>query len=457
MHDRLSRWTPLIFAVALANLLIAELLFLSGVAWPTASLFAGPSLVMVHLTTIGWLTLLMFGALFQFVPVITQQHLLHQDLSLAALVLIELGLLAMIAGFLLLGSGSAAAAVLPVGGAVVLSGAITGVINLVVPITRKHPLPISGWFIVAGFCFLGVTVLLGISYGIALSVPAFAPFAAKFLGAGIEYHLFAGLGGWFTLTAIGVSYELLPMFMLAPHKRGALGTAVLAVVLAGFVTAIGAGTAQGFAGPDTRPALAFAEWAGRALVAAGVVLYLIDVVRLYRSRKRAHIELHNQVAIGAFASLGLALLLGIIVTVSGAPRAGVPAFALFVMLGWLSGLAVTQLYKIIPFLAWLNRYGDMMGKGRVPRVQDLVNEKKALPIFIAWFAAVLVTVAGVLAEQVLVARLADAALFVATLLLVREYWRAWRCSYAASAESAPPKFPFMTKEIAHEHDRAARA
>lgn len=455
MHDRLSRWTPLIFAVALANLLVAEVLFLSGVAWPTASLFAGPSLVMVHLTTIGWLTLLMFGALFQFVPVITQQHLLRQDLSLAALVLIELGLLAMIAGFLLLGSG-AAAAVLPVGGAVVLAGAVVGVVNLAVPLARKHPLPISGWFIIAGFCFLGVTVLLGISYGIALSVPAFAPFTAKFFGAGIEYHLFAGLGGWFTLTAIGVSYELLPMFMLAPHKRGALGTAVLAVVLAGFVVTIGAGTAQGFAAPGGRVVLVALEWAGRALVAAGVVLYLIDVVRLYRSRKRAHIELHNQVAIGAFVALGLALLLGIAVTVGGAPR-GVPAFVLFVMLGWLSGLAMTQLYKIIPFLAWLNRYGNMMGKGRVPRVQDLVNEKKALPIFIAWFAAVLVTVAGVLAERVLVARLADAALFIATLLLVREYWRAWRCSYAASAESTPPKFPFMTKEMAHEHDRAARA
>lgn len=455
MHDRLSRWTPLIFAVALANLLIAELLFLSGVAWPTASLFAGPSLVMVHLTTIGWLTLLMFGALFQFVPVITQQHLLHQDLSLAALVLIELGLLAMIAGFLLLGSGSVAAAVLPVGGAVVLSGALVGVVNLVVPITRKHPLPISGWFIVAGFCFLALTVLLGISYGIALSVPAFAPFTARVFGSGIEYHITAGLGGWFTLVAIGVSYELLPMFMLAPHQRGALGTAVLATVLAGFVVTIGAGLAQGFAGSGGL--LAVLEQVGRALIGAAVVLYLIDVVRLYRSRKRAHIELHNQVAIGAFVALGLALLLGGVVTLSGAPPAGVPAFALFVMLGWLSGLAVTQLYKIIPFLAWLNRYGNMMGKGRVPRVQDLVNEKKALPIFVAWFAAVLVTVAGVLAEQVLVARLADAVLFGATLLLVREYWRAWRCSYAASAENAPPKFPFMTKEIAHEHDRAARA
>ena len=87
--DRLSRWTPAMFACALVNLALGLLLSVLGLAWPSASAAAPAaapaSLAMVHLLTIGWLTLLMFGALFQFVPVITSRKLPSQTLTLATL------------------------------------------------------------------------------------------------------------------------------------------------------------------------------------------------------------------------------------------------------------------------------------------------------------------------------------------------------------------------------------
>ena len=86
--DRLSRWTPAMFACALVNL---------GLAWPVAPAVA-VSLAMVHLLTIGWLTLLMFGALFQFVPVITSRKLPSQTLPLATLIFVEGGLALMVGG-----------------------------------------------------------------------------------------------------------------------------------------------------------------------------------------------------------------------------------------------------------------------------------------------------------------------------------------------------------------------
>jgi hypothetical protein len=94
--DRLSRWTPAMFALAVVNLVLGLLLSVLGLAWPAV---APVSLAMAHLLTIGWLTLLMFGALFQFVPVITSRKLPSQALPLATLIGVECGLALMVGGF----------------------------------------------------------------------------------------------------------------------------------------------------------------------------------------------------------------------------------------------------------------------------------------------------------------------------------------------------------------------
>jgi hypothetical protein len=42
----------------------------------------------------------------------------------------------------------------------------------------------------------------------------------------LPLHIIAGLGGWLTFTAVGVSYRLLAMFMLAPDLEGPTTPAV---------------------------------------------------------------------------------------------------------------------------------------------------------------------------------------------------------------------------------------
>ena len=73
MNASLSRWSMAYFVSALVALFVAEMLMASGVGYPNNALGAPATLIVVHLVTIGWLSLLMFGALFQFVPVITSR------------------------------------------------------------------------------------------------------------------------------------------------------------------------------------------------------------------------------------------------------------------------------------------------------------------------------------------------------------------------------------------------
>jgi predicted membrane channel-forming protein YqfA (hemolysin III family) len=69
----LSCWTMLHFGAALTFFLAAQFVMVAGVVFPAAPLSAPATLATVHLLTIGWLTVLMLGALHQFVPVMTAQ------------------------------------------------------------------------------------------------------------------------------------------------------------------------------------------------------------------------------------------------------------------------------------------------------------------------------------------------------------------------------------------------
>ncbi len=99
-------------------------------------------------------------------------------------------------------------------------------------------------FVLVGLASLCATVAFGAVFAFALAGWA-GSIGQSMLASGVPLHAIAGLGGWLTLTAMGASYRLLSMFMLAPDVddrksnttllAGALATTV---AVAGGVAAI---------------------------------------------------------------------------------------------------------------------------------------------------------------------------------------------------------------------------
>ena len=436
-----SRWTMLHFGCAIVALLAALVLLVTGYADPLTGLRAPSTLIAVHLTTIGWLSLLMMGALYQFVPVITNTSLYSQRLPILSLGFIGTGLALMLLGFLALsGIGALQIACLPIGGTLVLVGFVLCGVNIGLTLWKVRPLPLHAVFVAISLIFLLLTAVLGIAFALTFALPQAPLFLQQLSGAGVSLHMAAGLGGWFTLTVMGVSYRLLSMFMLAPDEPRCSTYAALFLTGGGLGLLVIGGLVQLEGGPTT----SWVNLLGAMATGLGFAFYLSDIIEFYRTRRRKLLELNSLTAAGALTVLTLAVLIGFGLMLLGKLDQYAASVGYLFIFGGLTGLGLSQLYKIIPFLTWLEVFGKKMGKGSVPRVQDLVNESRAQPWFIGYFTTVIIASLMLALGHASYFRIAVAAQLLATVLIVIELWRArhpdpnLKSSLSRPAGSSPP-------------------
>jgi hypothetical protein len=415
----LSRWTMSYFATALLALMAAELLMAAGFGFPSDPVEAPETLILVHVVAIGWLSLLISGALIQFVPVLVAKPLVHPELPVVALTLLVLGLASLVLGFLgMAGHSVGSVPWLPLGAVGLTSGFVLNLWNLGRTIWAARPIDLPAFFVVAGLLSLACVTAFGTIFAFTLGGWTTNPMLIGLTSQGIPLHAALGLGGWLTFTAMGVSYRLLAMFMLAPEAEHRTSRLALLAGSASILTLLVGGPLclLVFGQNATHPLLV-----ALGLAIVGLALYGYDIARLYRTRKRRKLELNARISAWALGILGLSALLLLTATVLGEINRGIGAIAFLFAFGWLTGLGLAKLYKIVAFLTWLECYGPLLGKRPTPRVQDLADEPRALSWFWLYFASVGAASAASFLGAPLVFRVAALGMLAATARICIEF------------------------------------
>lgn len=429
----LSRWTMSYFAAACLFLLMAEVLLVAGYGYPGAAIEAPPTLAVVHLITAGWFGLLMSGALLQFVPVLVAKPLKGGGAALPALIAIVSGETGLVLGFVAMGGGADFAAPLLSFGALFLSLGYLTVAGIVgTTLAGAWPLPLPARFVALGLIALVATLALGATFALVLS--GYLPSAwAGFLPAGLPLHAALGLGGWLTVSAVGVSYKLLPMFLLAPDGASAgarkvwlTGAAAIALLLAAVLLSV-----TDLAGSAIALTLAL------LFSLAGLGFYMVDLLTIYRARRRPKLELNSLASIAAFTALFVGAAWLAVAAATGRLASDISAIVYLLGFGWLTGLGLAKLYKIVPFLTWLECYGPVLGRVPTPRVQDLVRERRARLWFLLFHAGVLIATLALALDLDLVFRTAAGLQLGASLALVAEFLRTRRLMEIAPDKRLP--------------------
>ena len=325
----------------------------------------------VHLFLLGFVMVIIFGAMAQLIPVVLEVGHAVVDLYYVILPLLVVGTLGMIIGFWV------NPAILPYGGILVLTSMIIFASEAFATLRKTEintitvkTVAVSNSYLLLGI-LTGFAIALGLSGAISINIDTM-----------LKAHVYAVLGGFVLLTIMGLSLTLIPMFSLAhgfdetPIKRGFN------------LVAIGVGMV--FIGALIN--LGWLQWLGYITVIIGVGFYIYQIYLIYKLTVRKEMDIWAKSMLFGFSSLILSIILGVI-HLLGASNSWLHASIWFLMLGFIGFLINGHLYKIVPFLVWFERFSPLVGKEKVPMLHEMYPKEQANMMF--WFSSIGTTIGGI--------------------------------------------------------------
>jgi hypothetical protein len=351
----------------------------------------------VHLFLLGFIMMTIFGAMAQLVPVVLEVGHFGVELFYAIWPLLGVGTLLMAIGFL------NSPALLPYGGVVVLIAIMIFIMEIFLTIkkVKKFNIVMSSVLISNAFLFIGIIFGLVMALGYAGVIDAD-------INALLRGHVFLVIGGYISITIMGLSVVLLPMFGLSHGfskkplevAMTMMSTSVILVVLSSFI--------------KFNPL----EYLGYVLGIVSLFIYFYLVKTIYKTRARKEIDIYAKSLIFSYFSLIASLVLGIAYLVFGFEP-------LLLSSGWLMffgffAFAVTgHVYKIIPFLVWFERFSPLVGKQKVPMLADMLPPKSASAQFVFCAAGVVVVAVAILLKDDTLIKAGASFLLIGALAFVR--------------------------------------
>jgi len=323
-----------------------------------ASRWTPQALALTHALTLGFLAMVMLGALMQMLPVVAGSPLPAPRLvAWLSHIPLALGTISLMAGFLTAEPAvfGIAIVLLGIGLTVFLAAAVISLAQAVASVT-------VGGMRLAAAC-LGITLLLGLALAL-LRAGWWAPPAIESV---IAAHLAFGLLGWVLLLVIGVAYQVVPMFQITPPYPPRLSRWLAGVL---FVLLLLHAAAPLL--PETAAVLVDAS------LAAAILLFAIVTLRLQERRRRKLPD----VTLG-FWRFGMASLIACVavwlVAQFWPTWANSPPYPLVLGVLFIGGFAVSvvngMLYKIVPFLAWFHLQAQLQARaGSIPTMKEMIAE-----------------------------------------------------------------------------------
>ncbi|MBC5994507.1 hypothetical protein [Pontibacter cellulosilyticus] len=366
---------------ALAFLALSVLLLFSTDAF-SGHYFHPKLLTLTHVAVLGWATMLMFGALYQLLPVVLDCRLYSEKLAVYTFGLLATGTILLSYSFWNFQLGWT----MHLAACFLFAAFMLFNINVIQTARKAPKWTIEADFIVSSAIWLLVTGLIGLLMAVNLSAPFLPEDHVHYL----KLHAHIGMAGWFLLLIIGVGAKLIPMFLLAhPEDTKKLNWSYN-LINAGLVLFI-------FDHMLLHTKL-LPLYAG--MVTLGVGLFLLYLRDARNTMQRKEVDLGMQQTFVALALLLVPLgLMFVVSTEVGLPQqlmsATYLAYGISVFLGFVTALILGQTFKTLPFIVWMHAYENHVGRYKTPLPKDMYSHTLLRWQNISYLAGLVVLLTGV--------------------------------------------------------------
>ncbi len=390
---------------AIAFLAAAILMYFSADNLSTS--FIGPKILgLAHIVVLGWITMVIFGALYQLIPVVMEVKLHNENSTYFSFGMLGIGTIILVTGFWQTYTSPTTFNI--IGGSMIVLAIIAFVINVLLTARKSTVKTTQNNFIIASVFWLLFTVLLGI-FILLNNKFGFISISPIEL---LKTHAAAGIIGWFMMLVIGVASTLLPMFFIVHNLNKKFINASFYFTNGGLIALI------------ISLLFGISEWVNMAAtisIIIGIFLFARYNYDAYARRLRKKLDVGMKLSVASFILLAISIISGILMMVSVyfMPQFIVSLSIIFgfsLLMGFLTSLILGQMYKTLPFIVWLAKYQDKVGKFKTPLPADLYSEKVAKGHYYSFVIGSILALIGIFLSIPVIIKIASIAYIVTAIL-----------------------------------------
>ena len=361
-------------------------------------------LAITHTAVLAWGSMMIFGALYQFLPVILVSELYSPLLAKFTFVFFFIGISIFIYSFWTFSTG------IPIqtGASLLLVAVSLFTYNIVATSLKTKEAALEAGFIVTACVWFWLTAFIGTLMAFNFTY-LFLPKEHLYY---LKIHAHIGIVGWFLLLIIGVSSRLIPMFLLSSsvsNQRLKFSYYIINITFLVFFL-------DAFLFNGVSRGLIYS-----VLILIGVGVYISFLVMVYRKRAKRILDLGMKQSMIAFTIIGIPIVFGLFINSSMISNSNllfqfIIAFGVSIFIGFMSLLILGQTFKTLPFIVWLKLSKKSKELKKIPLPKDLYSEVLVKWQFICFAGGLILLLTGVCFSQVILIRTGCALLTIAAVL-----------------------------------------
>ncbi|AMC10681.1 hypothetical protein Lupro_05230 [Lutibacter profundi] len=353
------------FIFGAINLFVLAILILLANANLFEAYFNTKLIAITHMAVLGWATMIVFGALYQLIPVVFETSLYSEKLAKFTFWISAVSIIFLTYSFWI----GAFSTLLIYAALLMFFSLLLFVVNVLLSYKKSAIKNTSSKFIIAAILWLAVTELIGTIIALNFKFGFLTVIHLHYL----KIHATVGLIGWFLMLIIGVGSTLLPMFLIShnlKYKKLDISFILLNMGLIGLIS-------NWFLVQNVL--FTVVCW---VLIVVGVLLFISFIYESYKKRIRKKLDVGMQYSMLAIASIFLPIIISLVVLVGFNLKFEILSrvivlYGFSIIFGFITTLILGQTYKTLPFIIWLEKYKSLVGKVKTPLPRELYSKQIA--------------------------------------------------------------------------------